>query len=78
MGVEVQTTKPGNGPTPQKGQTVSVHCTGYVVSTGKKFWSTKDPGQKIFSFQIGLGQVIKGNLDIFVYYISHKKIQRLG
>ena len=23
------------------------------------FWSTKDPGQKAFSFTIGLGQVIK-------------------
>ena len=24
------------------------------------FWSTKDPGQKPFTFTIGLGQVIKG------------------
>jgi FKBP-type peptidyl-prolyl cis-trans isomerase len=23
------------------------------------FWSTKDPGQKPFAFQIGLGKVIK-------------------
>ncbi len=27
---------------------------------GKKFWSTKDPGQQKFSFTIGQGQVIKG------------------
>ncbi|XP_039775018.1 peptidyl-prolyl cis-trans isomerase FKBP12-like isoform X1 [Panicum virgatum] len=26
----------------------------------KKFWSTKDPGQQPFSFNIGLGSVIKG------------------
>ena len=37
-----------------------MHCTGFVVATGKKFWSTKDPGQEPFSFQVGLGSVIKG------------------
>jgi len=26
----------------------------------KKFWSTKDPGQKAFAFNVGVGQVIKG------------------
>lgn len=26
----------------------------------EKFWSTQDPGQKPFTFSIGLGQVIKG------------------
>ena len=61
MGVQVNITKSNPaGNKPVKGQTVSVHCTGYVVATGHKFWSTKDPGQKIFSFAIGLGQVIKG------------------
>jgi len=60
MGVVVNTTKPGNGPSPTKGKKVTVHCTGYVTSTGAKFWSTKDPGQQVFSFTIGLGQVIKG------------------
>ena len=24
----------------------------------KKFWSTKDPGQEPFTFNVGLGQVI--------------------
>jgi len=37
---------------PTKGQTCEVHCTGYVTKTGKKFWSTKSPGQSTFSFQV--------------------------
>eukprot|EP01104_Vermistella_antarctica_P018951 TRINITY_DN7213_c0_g1_i1.p2 TRINITY_DN7213_c0_g1~~TRINITY_DN7213_c0_g1_i1.p2 ORF type:complete len:119 (-),score=12.31 TRINITY_DN7213_c0_g1_i1:55-390(-) len=61
MGVSKEVIKenPG-GASPQKGQEVTVHCTGVVQATGKKFWSTKDPGQKTFSFNIGLGNVIKG------------------
>merc|ERR1719324_2095076 len=39
---------------------VTVHATGVVKETGKKFWSTKDPGQQSFSYQAGVGQVIKG------------------
>ena len=27
---------------------------------GKKFWSTKDPGQQPFTYQAGVGGVIKG------------------
>jgi FKBP-type peptidyl-prolyl cis-trans isomerase len=42
--------------TVQKGQKITVHCTGYL-SNGTKFWSTKDPGQQTFEFQIGLGKV---------------------
>jgi peptidylprolyl isomerase len=34
--------------------------TGVVQESGKKFWSTKDPGQQPFSYQAGVGQVIKG------------------
>lgn len=60
MGVEVTVKKEGEGPTPQKGQAVTSHVTGYVVESGYKFWSTKDPGQDVFTFKIGLGQVIKG------------------
>ena len=29
-------------------------------AAGKKFWSTKDPGQTTFSFKIGMRQVILG------------------
>mmetsp|Transcript_9223 Transcript_9223/g.16634 ORF Transcript_9223/g.16634 Transcript_9223/m.16634 type:complete len:227 (-) Transcript_9223:73-753(-) len=43
-----------------KGAQVKVHATGVVKETGKKFWSTKDPGQFPFEYQAGVGQVIKG------------------
>ena len=75
----------GTGPKPQRGQKVTVQCTGCVEraagraalatrarahatfsrSFGKNndlkvpFWSTKDPGQQPFSFNIGQGAVIK-------------------
>jgi len=49
------------GAKPQRGQSITVHCTGFVVDNNmKKFWSTKDPGQQPFTFNVGLGQVIKG------------------
>ena len=44
----------------EKGDTVTVHVTGVVGETGKKFWSTKDPGQQPFSFKAGVGEVITG------------------
>merc|ERR1711937_799258 len=50
----------GNGAQVQKGSNVTVHATGVVKETGKKFWSTKDLGQQPFSYQAGVGQVIKG------------------
>eukprot|EP00931_Biecheleriopsis_adriatica_P119442 TRINITY_DN94661_c0_g1_i1.p2 TRINITY_DN94661_c0_g1~~TRINITY_DN94661_c0_g1_i1.p2 ORF type:complete len:148 (-),score=32.48 TRINITY_DN94661_c0_g1_i1:132-575(-) len=43
----------------QQGDTVTVHATGIVHQTGKKFWSTKDPGQKPFTYTAGHG-VIRG------------------
>lgn len=72
----------GTGAKPQRGQSVTVQCTGcappaaphYLVgahtvatprSFGKNrdlavpFWSTKDAGQKPFTFTIGQGAVIK-------------------
>ena len=33
---------------------------GVVQESGKKFWSTKDPGQQPFTCQYGVGQVITG------------------
>jgi len=43
-----------------KGASVKVHATGTVEETGKKFWSTKDPGQQPFSYKAGVGSVITG------------------
>merc|ERR1719291_1019113 len=43
----------------RKGDTVTVHATGTVRQTRKKFWSTKDPGQQPFTYTAG-GGVITG------------------
>ena len=48
----------GTGPSPKPGQTVSVHYTG-TLENGTKFDSSVDRGQP-FTFQIGVGRVIKG------------------
>eukprot|EP00392_Amoebophrya_sp_AT5.2_P006859 g6871.t1 len=50
----------GNGAAVAKGAEVTVHATGVVKETGKKFWSTKDPGQQPFTYQAGVGKVITG------------------
>jgi peptidylprolyl isomerase len=48
----------GTGPTPTRGQRVSVHYTGWLKD-GKKFDSSVDRGKPI-QFTLGTGQVIKG------------------
>ncbi|XP_047078146.1 peptidyl-prolyl cis-trans isomerase FKBP12-like [Lolium rigidum] len=62
VGFEKEILKPGTGPKPVKGQKVTVHCTGYGKDgdLSQKFWSTKDKGQREFTFTIGMGSVIKG------------------
>merc|ERR1712216_967397 len=54
------TVKEGSGAAVSAKDKVTVHATGTVKQTMKKFWSTKDPGQQPFSYQAGVGQVIKG------------------
>ncbi|KDO25870.1 peptidyl-prolyl isomerase FKBP12 [Saprolegnia parasitica CBS 223.65] len=62
MGVTKEIIKTGHGPKPTKGATVTVHCTGYGKDRdlNQKFWSTKDAGQQPFTFQVGMGSVIRG------------------
>jgi len=50
-------TTPGTGDEVKSGDTVTVHYTGAVASTGKIFQSSLDTGQPI---SFGLNQVIKG------------------
>lgn len=57
-GLKYVDVKVGTGPSPQSGQTVSVHYTGWLTD-GKKFDSSKDRNQP-FEFPIGQGRVIKG------------------
>merc|ERR1712070_90017 len=43
-----------------KGCTATVHALGVIKESGNKFWSTKDPGQQPFTYNAGVGGVIKG------------------
>jgi peptidylprolyl isomerase len=57
-GLQIIDIEVGSGESPQTGQTVVVHYTGWLTD-GTKFDSSVDRGQP-FSFVIGTGQVIKG------------------
>ena len=53
-------TKPGSGPLPQPGQTVSVRYKGSILSTGNVFDASERHGNTPFPFVLGQGQVIPG------------------
>lgn len=50
----------GEGAVVQRGQNVTVHCVGFGKNgdLSEPFWSTRDPGQRAFTFRVGTGEVI--------------------
>ena len=61
-GLQYEDTVEGTGPQPKKGQTCSMHYTGWLWENGakgKKFDSSLDRGTP-FEFPLGRGKVIKG------------------
>ena len=61
-GLQYQDLTPGEGPSPIRGQSCTVHYTGWLwqdAQAGKKFDSSVDRGRP-FSFPVGLGHVIRG------------------
>ena len=57
-GLQYEELQVGSGASPQPGQNVTVHYTGWLKD-GSKFDSSVDRGSP-FQFRIGQGQVIKG------------------
>jgi FKBP-type peptidyl-prolyl cis-trans isomerase len=60
-GLRIIDVRPGTGPVPHAGRTVTVNYTGWLFvdgKKGKKFDSSLDRGEP-FSFTLGQGQVIK-------------------
>lgn len=57
-GVNVEVITEGKGASPQQGQIVTVHYTGWLTDS-TKFDSSVDRGQP-FKYQFGVGQVIQG------------------
>jgi len=58
-GLKYAIIRPGTGAEAKKGQTVTVHYTGWLEFNGEKFDSSVDRGEP-FRFPLGAGRVIKG------------------
>jgi len=58
-GLQYVDLKEGTGASPEKGQNVLVHYTGWLKKNGQKFDSSVDRGEP-FAFKVGVGQVIRG------------------
>jgi FKBP-type peptidyl-prolyl cis-trans isomerase len=56
--LQIEKLNQGQGEQPRKGQTVTVHYSGWLTN-GQKFDSSVDRGEP-FSFVLGVGQVIAG------------------
>jgi FKBP-type peptidyl-prolyl cis-trans isomerase FkpA len=56
--MKIEKINSGNGPAPKKGETVTVHYTGWLTD-GTKFDSSVDRDDP-FAFVLGTGQVISG------------------
>jgi peptidylprolyl isomerase len=57
-GMKYEIIKEGTGPSPKRGDSVTVHYTGWLED-GTKFDSSVDRNQP-FTFKLGVGQVIQG------------------
>jgi cyclophilin family peptidyl-prolyl cis-trans isomerase len=63
-GLEYVVTQAGEGATPERGQTIEAHYTGYLLD-GRKFDSSRDRGQP-FQTEIGVSRVIRGWDEAFL------------